>query len=205
MTRHHTIRVTPSHPRPAESEEAPLNYQLENLMATQITTDSTVRDATGTWHVDPAAGKLGFTVRTMWGLSAVRGSFSRYRGSLTTQPQGTGGELVIEAASLDTKNAKRDEHLRSDDFFAVERHPVIVFTTLAASSQADGLNVSGVLRIGDRNLRLELPVDVVQEGDRMRLRASQSVSRRRAGLAWNKLGMIRGDAHLEIDLELVRV
>ena len=43
------------------------------------------------------------------------------------------------------------------------------------------------------------------EGDRMRLRASASVSRRRAGLVWNKLGMIRGDAHLEIDLELVRV
>ena len=173
-------------------------------MATQITTDSTARDAIGTWHVDPAAGKVGFTVRTMWGLSKVHGSFSRYRGSLTAQPQGTAGELVIEAASLDTKHAKRDEHLRSEDFFAVERHPEIVFTTLAVAPRADGLTVSGVLRIGDRNLRLELPVQVVGEGDRIRLRASESVSRPRAGLTWNKLGMIRGDAHLEIDLELVR-
>ena len=64
--------------------------------------------------------------------------------------------------------------------------------------------VSGMLRIGERNVRLELPVDVTRDGDRMRLRASASVSRERAGLAWNKLGMIRGDAHLEVDLELVR-
>ena len=170
-------------------------------MATLTTTDSTL---TGTWHVDPAAGKVGFTVRTMWGLSNVRGSFSRYRGTLTVRPQGAEGELVIEAASLDTKHAKRDEHLRSDDFFAVERHPEIVFTILSVAPRAGDLFVSGVLRIGERNLRLELAVDVVREGDRLRLRTSESVTRERAGLAWNKLGMIRGDAHLEVDLELVR-
>jgi polyisoprenoid-binding protein YceI len=171
-------------------------------MATPITTSSTL---TGTWHVDPAAGSVGFTVRTMWAVSKVRGSFSRYRGTLTAQPQGAEGELVIEAASLDTKNAKRDEHLRSDDFFAVERHPEIVFKTLSVAPRAEGMSITGALWIGGRNLRLELPVDVVREGDRMRLRASQSVSRERAGLTWNKLGMIRGDAQLEVDLELVRV
>ena len=54
-------------------------------MARQITPESTL---TGTWHVDPAAGKVGFTVRTMWGLAKVRGSFSRYRGTLTEQALG---------------------------------------------------------------------------------------------------------------------
>jgi polyisoprenoid-binding protein YceI len=173
-------------------------------MATYIAHDSTLHDAIGTWHVDPAAGRASFTVRTMWGLSKVRGSFSRYRGTLTVQSQGAAGELVIEAASLDTQNDKRDEHLRSDDFFAVERHLEIVFTSLSVAPRADGMSVSGVLRIAEHNLRLELPVDVVREGDRMRVRASESVSRQRAGLAWNKFGMIRGDAHLEVDLELVR-
>ena len=80
-------------------------------MATQITPGSTL---TGTWHVHPAAGKVGFTVRTMWGLSKVRGSFSRYRGTLTAQPRGAVGELVIEAASLDTslRQARRAPALR---------------------------------------------------------------------------------------------
>ena len=170
-------------------------------MATQITTDSTLHAATGTWRVDPTAGRVGFTVRTMWGLSKVRGSFSRYRGSLTVQPQGTAGELVIEAVSLNTGHSKRDAHLRSADCFDVERYPEIVFTTTSVRPEA----IAGVLRIGERNLRFDLPVDVVREGDRMRLRASVSVSRRRAGLMWNRLGMIRGDAYLEIDLDLVRV
>ena len=169
-----------------------------------MTGNSTLRDTTGTWHVDPAVSRVGFTVRSMWGLSKVRGSFSRFHGTLTAQPDGTAGVLVIESASFDTANAKRDEHLRSDDFFAVERHPEIVFSTVWVVPRADGMSVSGVLRLGERSLPLELEVDVAWEGDRLRLSASDSVSRPRAGLTWNKLGMIRGDAHLEVDLVLVR-
>ena len=173
-------------------------------MATQLITDSTPLDSAGTWHVDPAAGKVSFTVRTTWGLSKVRGSFSRYRGTLTTRPHGTAGELVIEAASLDTGNSKRDAHLRSDDFFDVERHPQIVFTSSSVRPAPDGVAVSGELRIGDRSIVVDVPVEIVPNGDRMLLHGELSVPREHAGLHWNKLGMIRGDAQLDIELELFR-
>jgi polyisoprenoid-binding protein YceI len=158
----------------------------------------------GTWHVDPAAGSVGFEVRTMWGLAKVRGTFARYRGALVAQPQGMGGELVIEAASLDTNNAKRDGHLRSGDFFDVDRHPEIVFTTISVTARGDDLTISGDLRIGRKSVRLHLPVDVERRDGRLRLRTTTSVTRASAGLDWNRLGMIGGDVRLTLDLELTR-
>jgi polyisoprenoid-binding protein YceI len=165
-------------------------------------TDAVVPE--GTWHVDPAAGNVGFEVRTMWGLAKVRGTFARYHGTLVAQPQGTGGVLVIEGESLNTDNDKRDGHLRSGDFFDIDHHPEIVFTTNAITARGDDLTISGDLRIGRKSVRLHLPVDVERRNGRLRLQTTTSVTRASAGLHWNKLGMIRGDAKLALDLELTR-
>src|SRR6478752_2290741 len=100
-------------------------------MATQTTPTTGELLPEGTWTVDSDVSAVAFAVRGMWGLDKVRGSFGDYRGTLVAHPRGSRGELVISAASLDTANAKRDEHLRSADFFDVERHPEIVFTTSA--------------------------------------------------------------------------
>lgn len=165
------------------------------------TTDAGI---TGSWRVDPTGGHLQFSAKGMWGLANVKGQFSSYDGTLQVDQSGAArGELTIAATSLDTKHTKRDAHLRSADFFDVERHPTIRFTPTAVATAEDGLTVTGDLEIGDKVASLQLPVTVTPLPDGgLRLHASTSVTRDKVGLTWNKGGMIRGDAHLDAELVL---
>jgi polyisoprenoid-binding protein YceI len=158
----------------------------------------------GTWRLDRASSELGFMVKTLWGLVPVNGRFGRYDGTLDVRPDGAGAQLTIETASLDTGRKMRDNHLRSADFFDVERRPTLTFTASDITPRGEGLTITGDLTIGTATVRLELPVEVQRaENGRLRLRATTSVTRDRAGLTWNRMGMIRGDAHLHAELELV--
>ena len=74
----------------------------------------------GIFEVDPQRSEIGFAVKTIWGLQTVRGVFDTYDGSLHVRAGGAADELTIDAASLDTQNNRRDQHLRSPDFFDVE-------------------------------------------------------------------------------------
>ena len=91
----------------------------------------------------------------MWGLATVRGVFREFGGRLDVRPSAVAGRLTIEAASLDTRNKRRDKHLRSADFFDVERYPRIVFTVTAVSARDAGLSVTGDLAIGTARVPLE--------------------------------------------------
>ena len=157
----------------------------------------------GVWNVDPQRSEIGFAVTEMWGLRTVRGVFNAFDGSLKVRAGGATGELTIEAGSLDTGHDKRDRHLRSRVFFDVERHPRIVFTATEITARDGGLSVTGELAIGSSRVRLEFPVNVECMADgALRLDGKTTVSREAAGLAWNKLGMIRGDAMLRAQLTL---
>src|ERR1700728_2636648 len=91
----------------------------------------------GTWGIDPERSELSFAVKNMWGLQTVRGVFGTYQGTLAVRAHGVTGALAIEAGSLDTSLKKRDRHLRSPDFFDVERYPQIAFTVTAVA-ESDG-------------------------------------------------------------------
>jgi polyisoprenoid-binding protein YceI len=147
---------------------------------------------------------IGFAVKDLWGLRTVRGIFGAYDGSLTVRSGDAAGELLIEARSLDTGHNRRDQHLRSPAFFDVERHPRMVFTTTTAATARDGgVTITGELAIGSSRMRLEIPVNVEHLADgALRLEGRTTVARQAAGLAWNKLGMVRGDATLHAQLTL---
>ena len=157
----------------------------------------------GLWSIDAQHSEIGFAVKDMWGLRTVRGVFGAYDGTLTVGPNGAAGELTIEAASLDTGNSRRDRHLRSPAFFDVEQHPRIVFATTAVTDRDGLLAVAGELAIGSSRVRLEIPVTVERTLDgALCLEGDANVSRATAGVAWNVLGMIRGDAMLHAGLTL---
>lgn len=157
----------------------------------------------GVWSVDPQRSRVGFAVREMWGLRTVRGVFAAYDGGMQVRAGVAAGELTIDAGSLDTGQRRRDRHLRSPAFFDVERHPRIVFTATAAGARDDGLTVTGELAICSSRIRLEIPLHVEQStGGTLRLEARTTISREAAGLGWNMLGMIRGDALLYAQLTL---
>ena len=177
-------------------------------MSTTPRADSeTLPIAAGTWRVDPAAGHLRFRVKSMWGLVPVNGRFASYEGELGIDEGGVAaGELAVSAASLDTKHNKRDEHLRSADFFNVEAHPTIRFSVAAVTPRPGGLTIAGDLHVGASVVRLQLPVTLTRLGeDRLRVQASTSVPRETVGLTWNRAGMIRGNALLSVELDLVRI
>ena len=159
----------------------------------------------GSWRVDERAGQLGFKVKTMWGLSTVKGRFERYEGELEVTPDGARGTLSIDASSLNTKNRTRDKHLRSADFFDVEQHPTVAFELRSATSGSPLLTVKGELEVAGKQVSLEFPVTLERlDGDRARLVGEVSVTREQAGLTWNRMGMIGAVADLSADVVLVK-
>jgi polyisoprenoid-binding protein YceI len=144
------------------------------------TTESITQLPIGVWNVDPESSELGFGARGMFGLVPVHGHFGDFGGTLTTDNEGSRGELTVQAATLDTHNAKRDAHLRSGDFFDVESHPVFTFELTGVKPGA-----AGALLI-----------------DRLSLATTLDVDRAAAGLGWSKMGMIKGKAHLTARLTL---
>ena len=160
----------------------------------------------GTWHVDAAASELAFAARGMFGLAQVRGTFGEFEGTLEVDGSGAHGNLQIQATTLDTKNARRDTHLRSADFFDVENHPVVSFELTSISSGAgDSVVIDGVLRIRDNALPVSAPATVQADADgEMTLRTTLDVDRAEAGVGWSKMGMVRGKAHLNAAVRLTR-
>ena len=160
----------------------------------------------GTWSVDEAQSALHFAARGMFGLAKVNGRFQRFAGELASESGAIHGELRVEAASLDTGNARRDTHLRSADFFAVEEHPTLRFTLESVTDAAAGPELRGELLIRESRLPIVTPLGVERlTDDEFRLDASFSVDRERAGVGWNKLGMVRGDAALNGRIVIARV
>src|SRR5260370_17110216 len=83
----------------------------------------------GLWSLHPARSTVTFRHPKFWGLVTIKGTFTKVGGEGEVLPDGTAsGTLSIAAASIDTRNAKRDEHLRSADFFVTARHGSIPFT-----------------------------------------------------------------------------
>lgn len=176
-------------------------------MATADTTDTTTPTLPpGEWVIDPTVSELGFRARGAFGLATVRGRFTDYAGTLQVDDDGARGELKIDAATLDTANPKRDKHLRSADFFDVDRHPEVTFSLDGVDRAADGsLSLSGVLQIRETTLRIAAPLKAVVAGpDRLQLQTEVSVNRSAAGVGWSKMGMVRGKAHLNAALVLLR-
>lgn len=158
----------------------------------------------GRWIPEPSTSRLGFAVKTMWGLVTVTGRFERFDGLLEVRPEGARGELTIEAPSFATGHAKRDAHLRSADFFDVASHPTLSFVAAAITARdREDLTVTGDLTVAGAVVRLQLPVRVTR-GDQghLHLSASATVPREQVGMTWNRGGMIRGDVQLTAELEL---
>ena len=96
-------------------------------------------DLTGTWTLDPAHTRIGFVARHAM-VTKVRGSFNEFEGTAAfdgANPANSHAEVTIKAASIDTRNAQRDEHLRSNDFLAMQEHPEITFASTGARQVDD--------------------------------------------------------------------
>lgn len=102
----------------------------------------------GTWDIDPVHSDVSFTVRHMM-VSKVRGRFAAFSGAIVTGADITGSEVTatIDATSIDTGNAQRDEHVRSADFFDAANHPTWTYRSTGVRTDSGDVVVDGELTI----------------------------------------------------------
>src|SRR5689334_667540 len=174
--------------------------------------------ALSTWNIDPSHSAIHFSVRHMV-VSKTRGRFTKWNGQIAFDPDDAGAskvEVTIDPASIDTADAQRDAHLKSADFFDVEKYPQATFrSTRVEDLGGDQYRITGELTV--RGVTRPVAFDALFEGagkdpwggERAGFSASLSIDRRDFGLQWNKAletgGVLVGDkVELTLEVEAVK-
>jgi polyisoprenoid-binding protein YceI len=148
----------------------------------------------GSWTLDAARSQVGLQTRHTWGLRPLHGAFRQVAGSGTITPSGdVKGVVTVAAASVDTKNSKRDKHLRSADFFDIDNHPDISFAVDGASPADGGVRVTGSLTIRGITRPAALNATVSSVDGELSLDGELDVNRTDFGMTWNWLGIAAMD------------
>ena len=155
------------------------------------------------WRIDPDRSSVEFNAKTFWGIVTVKGQFSRYQGTLDLSGV-PAIELTIDAASLDTKNNKRDKHLRSRDFFDVEQHTHVRFVSESAALEGERLTIRGLLYARGVSMPLDIDATLRRAGDELEIEATTAADHHQLGMTWNQLATLRTPSKLIVSGRLVR-
>jgi polyisoprenoid-binding protein YceI len=170
--------------------------------------------AAAEYQLDLAHSTVGFQVRHM-AISKTNGTFDDYTGSFSFEPgkpETWSCEAVIQAASVNTGNEKRDDHLRSEDFFEVAKYPTLTFksTSVEMENETEGI-LKGDLTIHGVTKAVELEFEVLGTAtdpwgnERAGFSASTKINRQEFGLSYNSVleagGLVVGD-EVKITLEI---
>lgn len=118
-----------------------------------------------TYQIDKSHSSVGFSVRHL--VSRVPGKFSDVSGTITydpAHPEMTSAEATIQTASINTDNERRDNHLRSADFFDAEKYPTITFKSTSAKKEGDKIMLTGNFTMHGVTKIVTLPVEVLGTG-----------------------------------------
>jgi polyisoprenoid-binding protein YceI len=186
-----------------------------SLMSTTTSIPTSI--PTGTWSVDPAHSTVGFAVKHM-GIATVRGEFTEFAGTLEIGDDLSGARVygTVQAASVDTSEAQRDEHLRSPDFFDAAQYPELRFESTAIEALDDEeFRITGQLTIHGVTNEIVLHAEVQGTdidpwgNERVGLEVTGQLSRSDYGMKFNQaLGsgnMLVGDkVKLALDISAVK-
>lgn len=170
-----------------------------------------------TWNVDKAHSEAGFKVRHLMGN--VRGRFGDFEGTIVAdaaKPEASTVEFKVKTASIDTDVADRDKHLRSPDFFDVEKFPEMTFKSSKVTAMGTNkFDVAGTLTIRGTAKQIVLPVAYLGSAkdpwgnERASFEAAIKLNRKDFGMVWNKTldagGLLLGDdVAVEINIEAIK-
>ena len=169
------------------------------------------------WNIDTAHSQIGFAVRHMM-ISTVRGKFAKLDADVQLDLANLSQARVtarIDAASIDTGDEKRDGHLRSADFFDVEKYPTIEFKSTQVSQQDANLTVKGLLKIKGQEHPITLQGEMIGPGkdpwgnSKLGFSLSGDVDREQWGLTWNQAleaggVLVAKKVKLELEIQLVQ-
>jgi polyisoprenoid-binding protein YceI len=143
----------------------------------------------GTWKLDAAATTVESKTTAMW-FFPVKVGFKVLEGNWVTEADGaTTGSLVIDASSVRTGVSRRDAHLKTADFFEVDKYPTFVYTASGAAPAADGkIAVTGTMTIHGQTRPLDVLATVVESGGQATVTGIAELDRSQWGLTWAKMG-----------------
>jgi polyisoprenoid-binding protein YceI len=168
-----------------------------------LLTDGTLR---GEWVLDPHQSSIRLKSAAMGGLARVTGVFRGVSGTGTVAPDGqVSGAVTVTAASIDTKNGRRDKHLRSADFFDADNDPDITFVLTGIRPSGQVVTVTGALTVRGttRPLSFDATASVRSDGG-IWLDAQVRINRADYGLTWNLLGTVSMNSTLTIHAAFTR-
>ena len=184
-----------------------------------MSTSATPQTATTTWNIDPVHSVAEFKVKHMM-ISNVKGQFTGVTGALTLDADDLLNSKVqakIDAGSINTRDAQRDAHLKSRDFFDVEKFPTLAFTSTHVSRSDEAqLAVDGDLTIHGvtRKVTFEVEGPTAPAKDpwgntRLGLSATTKINRKDFGLTWNAAletgGILVGEeVTITLDVQFVK-
>jgi polyisoprenoid-binding protein YceI len=158
------------------------------------TTATDLSALTGTYTIDPSHTQVGFVARHAM-VTKVRGAFNDFAGTAVfdaADPAATTVEVTIQAASIDTRNAQRDDHLRSNDFLAMAEHPELTFVSTGfRQTGEDSFDLTGDLTV--RGVTNSITVPFTYQGTatdpfgnlRVGFEGSVTINRKDYGVSWN--------------------
>jgi polyisoprenoid-binding protein YceI len=146
----------------------------------------------GTWTIDPVHTYVGFVIKHMM-VSKVRGHFGTFSGTIVTaeNPLDSSVTVTIDANTIDTGTAMRDDHIRSADFFEVENHPTIEFVSTGVRAEGGEYFVDGNLTIRGTTKPVTLTVETPefgpnpQGGSKAGFSATTEINRNDFGVSYN--------------------
>ncbi len=179
--------------------------------AAQMASNVMPASRASTWQIDKAHSELTFRIRHL--VSRVRGSFDDWSGSLVTDPNSLANgsvQVAIKTASINTNHERRDNHLRSADFFDAQNHPEITFRSTRLEGSGENLRIHGDLTMRGVTKPVVLEgryLGMTRDGQgrqRMGFEAETKVNRQDFGVSWNNVaeggGVVLGD---EVTISIV--
>jgi polyisoprenoid-binding protein YceI len=170
---------------------------------------------TGTWQIDTVHSDVSFTVRHMM-VSKVRGQFTEFEGTIVTaeNPSDSTVTATIKLDSIDTRNEQRDNHIRSADFFEVEKYPTMTYRSTGLSGNGENWTIEGDLTLHGVTRPVPLSLELngftadPYGGQRAGFSATAEINRRDFGidisLPMDGGGVVVGDK-ISINLEVEAV
>ncbi|MFJ2827835.1 YceI family protein [Streptomyces sp. NPDC087263] len=180
---------------------------MSNTTSNSHTSGSLTDVGPGRWTLDPAGTSVHIQNKTLGGLINVKGTFTKVSGEgEALAGGGAHGSITIDATSVDTKNTKRDVHLRSADFFDVDKHPSFVFTATDVTPVGDGTaQITGELTVLGKSSAVSFTAEASEiSPDAVTLTAEVPVDRREFGMAVKQALVIRPVTLVTLTARFVR-
>jgi polyisoprenoid-binding protein YceI len=166
------------------------------------------------YSIDKAHSTVGFTTKHLM-VSKVSGHFGDYDGTISFDPANLDASKInvtIQAASIDTNNEKRDEHLKAPDFFDAAKFPTITFVSKKIVKEGDAYSITGDLTIKGVTKEVTLPAEIAGPvnspfgGTAIGINAAGKINRQDYGVNWNKAMdngglMVSDDVDINVSIE----